>query len=153
MSNRAVTVAVAAVVGSVVAMGLSALNVFGLRGKAAVSATIVVSPAATQCVAQTFPATLLVGKKDIVQWTVVGNFTGNCASVLPREIELQFVGACREIGPKVSGDVPSLFDEPAPHRGRKIKRTVKHGDAGCFAYRVMHGDLELEDPELEIVQF
>ncbi len=152
MSNQTVTITVAAAVGLVAAIGVSALDVFG-RGKAAVSATIVVSPGETQCVARTFPATLLVGKKDIVQWTVVGDFTGNCADVKADAVELEFVGACPAGGAKMPGVVPPLFDQNPPHTGRKIRRTLKHGDVGCFAYRVKHGDLELEDPELEIVQF
>ena len=151
MSNQTVTATVAAVVALVVTLGVSALDLFG-RGKAAVSATIVVGPGESQCVAQTTPATLLAGKKDIVQWSVVGNFTGNCAGVNPDNVELQFVGSCQANRTKVSGTVPPLFDEPEALKGRKIRRTLKHGEVGCFAYRVVHGSVTLEDPELEIVR-
>jgi hypothetical protein len=140
-----------AVAGGIVAFGLSG------RDKAAVSATIVVSPGANQCTARTFPATMLVGKKDVVHWTVIGDFTGNCGNVNPDDIEVQIVGNCgNQKGTTPTN--PDIFDNvdgktPYPLRGRKIRRNIKSNAPACYAYRVQHADLTLEDPEIEIVQF
>jgi hypothetical protein len=153
--STATTIAVASIVGAVAGAGATALAISLLaRDHAAVSATIVVSPGATQCTARTFPATLLAGRKDRLLWTVTGDFSGNCAGVDPNNVELQFVGPCQPDGSKVSSlPLPQLFDETTPLRGRKIRRTLRHGDESCFSYRVMHNGAQLEDPEMEIVQY
>ena len=149
MSSAGIIAAAAvtgAVAGGIVAFGLG-------RDKAAVSATIVVSPGTAQCAARTFPATIIVSKKDIVHWTVVGDFTGNCSEVNPENIELQIVGNCGTTNKATV--TPDIFQDenPYPLRGRKIRRNLKSNQPVCYAYRVQHANLTLEDPEIEIVQF
>lgn len=151
--SQVTTIAVASVVGAVAGFAAGVLGVaLTAREHAVVSATIVVSPGATQCVAQTFPATLLVGKKDVIQWTV----TGTCEGVVLTEVELELVGTCQANGSKVSGGAPrldELFEDGTALKGRKIKRAMKRADEGCFTYLVKHGTTVLQDPELEIVQY
>ena len=142
-------IATAAVTGLIAgaASGAVALGLFGLRDKAAISATIELTNAGGTCAAKTSPPTIVVGNKDIVQWRVVGN------CVPPNEVEVKVVGTCGALGAKTATAVPDLFEESPPHKGFKIKRTIKHNQDGCFAYQVVHGNIILEDPEIEIVQF
>jgi hypothetical protein len=148
MSTSAL-IATAAVVGAIAGFAAGAFGGARGRDKAAVSATIHLSQQGAACGSQTIPAALLVGEKDVVQWTV----TGTCSGVDNNNVEIRFVGPCQANGSKVAGTVPDLFTERPPHRGRKIKRELKHADEGCFAYEVWHGTTKLEDPELEIIQF
>jgi hypothetical protein len=144
---------VAALAGA--ALGLSATAAFlafGFMGRnhAAVSATILLTPAAganaANCRAQTLPATILVGKKDVVNWTV----TGNCDAV--GDVNLLFFNNCG--APKTTeADLGDLFEEAGNPTGRKFKRKVKRNDAFCYSYAVRSGETVLEDPELEIIQF
>ena len=148
MTTQGTTIAAAALVGVIAGVVGAGLGLALLaRDRAYVSATIELGGTVGNCVTRTLPVTLLVGKKDIVQWTV----RGTCEGVNVNEVELQFVGTCQADGSKVASALPELFDEAGPHKGRKIKRTIKHGDDSCFAYRVMHAGTPLEDPELEII--
>jgi hypothetical protein len=88
-----------------------------------------------------------------VNWTVVGDFTGNCSAINPDDIQLQIVGTCGSKG--TTSMTPDLFEDsnPYPLQGRKVRRRIKSGTVSCFAYRVQHNELTLEDPELEIIEF
>jgi hypothetical protein len=149
MTTDRTSIAAAALVGAIAGVVGAGLGLALLaRDHAYVSATIELSGTSGSCVTRTLPATLLVSKKDVVQWTV----RGTCEGVNVNEVEIQFVGACQADGSKVQGlPLPQLFDETGPHKGRKIKRTVRHGEESCFSYRVMHARDILEDPELEII--
>jgi hypothetical protein len=144
---------IGAVAGGVVAAAVVLSPPFGIRDKAAVSATIMLTQTPAGCRAQTLPASIVVGKKDYLQWTVVGS----CTDISPDNVEVQFVGRCGPAKGSTPED-PGIFTEAPPHRGRKIKRNVKNNidvgpDGICYAYRVVHGETMLEDPELEIMQF
>jgi hypothetical protein len=156
MSSDASKLAVAGVVGGVVALavaglaGVAGFGIFG-RDRAAVSATITLTQIADTCVVRTLPATLVAGKKDFIEWTVSGTCT---AYPDPNLFEIQFVGPCQNDGSKVSSlPLPDFFDENTPLRGRKIKRNVKHGTPGCWSYRILYNGTTVEDPELELMQF
>ena len=147
MTTQGTTLAAAAVVGALAGGAVAALVGLSARNHTPVSATIALVGAAGNCVARTLPATVVVRKHDVIQWTV----TGGCEGVDVNNVEIQFVGSCQASGSKVAGQVPDLFDESGPHKGRKIRRTIKHGADACFSYRVLHAGTLLEDPELEII--
>jgi hypothetical protein len=146
MTVAALTGAAVGVAATAALLGLGLLG----RNHAAVSATIVLTPAiganAANCRAQTLPATILVGKKDVVNWTV----TGQCDGV--GDVNLVFFNNCG-VSKTSEADVDDLFEEGGNPTGRKFKRKIKRNDAFCYSYIVRSGNIVLEDPELEIMQF
>jgi hypothetical protein len=149
--SQATTLATAAIVGAVagaVAGALIAISPLGSRSLGPIHVAIVLrQPSDGPCRVETQPFRPRPARKaDEIRWTVAGH----CADINPDNVEIQFVGTCGTTG-KTEMD-PDLFEQPAPHRGRQIIRTVKSEVAACYRYRVVHNGTELEDPELEIMQ-
>lgn len=145
------TLVSAAVVGAIagaVAGALVMLSPFGPGGPATIPVTIVLRQApGAPCDVKTEPFRAPPARRaDVIRWTVAGR----CDGINPDNVEIQFVGVCGELSKSVTD--PDLFDEPPPHRGRRIVRTVKSNQDACYRYQVVHGSTVLEDPELEIMQ-
>jgi hypothetical protein len=147
--SPAAMLATAAVVGAAAGAVAAAVvaGPFGLRDRAAVTATIVLTPQGGDCAVRTLPNALVVGKRDLIQWNIVGS----CSGITLANVELQYMGACASKG---TNPLPwTVFTDNANPKGPKMRRTIAVGDEQCLAYRVWHVDRALEDPELEIVQF
>lgn len=148
--TRAALIATAAVTGAIAGAvaGALALGPFGLRDRAALPATIVLTPRGqAECDVRTFPNGLIAGKRDVIQWNIVGS----CPGITIDNVELQYMGSCAAKG---TAPLPwTVFTDNANPRGNRARRTIAVDDEQCLAYRVWHVDRALEDPELEIVQF
>lgn len=148
--SRAAVIATAAVVGAIagVAGGILALNISGRRNPATLPVTILLTPqGSTGCDVRTVPNGVVVGERDVIKWNIVGN----CSGIDIANVELQYVGSCG--GPKQAPTAWTIFTDPTNPRGNNARRTIATDRPQCVRYRVWYVDRELEDPEIEIVQF
>jgi hypothetical protein len=139
MKNLLPSVAVAAVVGALVAIAAVMSGfVAGSVGKKRVYATINISQVGGSCVIQTAPATVEMYKRETIEWTVVNS----CADTVDADVEVQF---------DPSNDP---LDGTCVRKGKKkITCTVKPAaDYKGYKYKVLATGAITEDPELEIVQ-
>jgi hypothetical protein len=143
-----VTAAVVGAIAGAVAGALIALSPLGRGGGGPHQLVIVLNQEGSTCSARTAPPERkVVFRREVIEWRVAGN----CQGINRDEVEVQFVGTCGTTGKTVI--TPDVFDEDAPHKGRRIVRTVK-GTAteACYRYQIVHGSTVLQDPELEIWQ-
>jgi hypothetical protein len=140
-------VTTAVVTGAIAGAIAGAALARGGRDKAAVTATIALTQLGQNCNVRTLPNGLLVGRRDLVQWNVVGN----CDGINLDNVELQFMGPCT--AKSTNPQTWTIFTDNGNPRGRKMRRTIASNDEQCVAYRVWHVNTALEDPEIEIVQF
>jgi hypothetical protein len=148
--SRAAIIATAAVVGAIagVAGGVLALNVSGSRNPATLPVTILLTAQGpSECDVRTVPHGVVAGERDVIKWNIVGN----CSGIDTAKVELQYVGSCD--GPKQAPATWTIFTDNSNPRGNNARRTIATDRAQCVRYRVWYVDRELEDPEIEIVQF